>query len=60
MAHNKSNEELSQEIKQLREELRQMREIVSAIIGLMVEAEEDEEEEYFGFSGKIDTPRMNN
>ena len=60
MAHNKSNEELSQEIKELREELRQMREIVSAIIGLMVEAEEDEEEEYFGIPGNIDTPRMNN
>ena len=56
---NKSNEELAREIRELRDELRQMREIVGVLFSLMVETE-DEEEEYAGVLGNIELPRMNN
>ncbi|OPY33041.1 MAG: hypothetical protein A4E32_00713 [Methanomassiliicoccales archaeon PtaU1.Bin124] len=55
----KSNEELSREIVALREEVRQMKEIVAALFSMMVESEEDEEDVPF-FSAGADVPRMNN
>lgn len=56
---NKSNEELAREIQELREELRQMREIVGALFSMMIESEE-EEEDISVLTGGMEVPRMNN
>jgi cell division septum initiation protein DivIVA len=55
-----SNEDLAREIKELREEVRQMKEIVSALLTMVVESEEDEDESAEMFPSGIEGPRMNN
>lgn len=51
----KSNEDLARELKELREEVRQMREVISVLFNMVVE---DEGETRFFSSGNI--PRLNN
>jgi cell division septum initiation protein DivIVA len=56
----KTNEDLSREITELRNEVKQMKEIVNMLFTIIVESEEDEEEEIFpGLTGN-DSPRLNN
>lgn len=55
----KTNDELAKEIKELREELRQIREIVGVLYGLMIESDEGEEEFPFAL-GTAEVPRLNN
>ncbi len=56
----KTNEDLSREITELRNEVKQMKEIVNMLFTIIVESEDDEEEEVFpGLSGN-DMPRLNN
>jgi cytochrome P450 len=56
----KTNEDLSREIAELRNEVKQMKEIVNMLFTIIVESEDDEEEVVFpGLSGN-DTPRLNN
>ena len=54
-----SNEDLAKELKELKDEVRQMREIVSILYSMMMEDEGDEEEISL-FPGSLDVPRMNN
>jgi len=58
----KTTEDLVREINELRSELRQMREIVSMLFSIVVEAEGDEVEEYPDYLGVggIDHTRLNN
>ncbi len=43
----KSNEDLAREIKELKEEVNQMKEIMTLILNMVVEQEEDEDDESF-------------
>ncbi len=52
-----SNEELEKQLKSLRSELAQMREVVNALLSMVVE--DDEEEEYLGFGDGFDLGRFN-
>ncbi len=54
----KSNQELAREINELREEIKQMKEIVTVLFSLMVESEEEEEVPFFATT--TDVPRINN
>jgi nucleoid DNA-binding protein len=56
----KTNEDLSREITELRNEVKQMKEIVNMLFTIIVESEEDEEEVVFPGLGVNDTPRLNN
>lgn len=57
----KSNEDLAREIKELRDEIKQMKEIVGTLLSMIVEVEGDEdEEEYAVLPTGLDMPRMNN
>ncbi len=56
----KTNEDLSREITELRNEVKQMKEIVNMLFTIIVESEEDEEEVVFPGLGGNDTPRLNN
>jgi hypothetical protein len=56
----KTNEDLSREITELRNEVKQMKEIVNMLFTIIVESEEDEEEEVFPGLGGNDMPRLNN
>lgn len=56
----KTNEDLTREIAELRNEVRQMKEIVNMLFTIIVESEEDEEEVVFPGLGVSDTPRLNN
>jgi hypothetical protein len=57
----KSNEDLAREIKELRDEIKQMKEIVGTLLSMIVEVEGDEDdEEYAVFPTGLDMPRMNN
>ncbi len=58
----KTTEDLISEINELRNELRQMREIVNMLFNIVVESESDEEDDYatsVGLGG-VDQPRFNN
>jgi cell division septum initiation protein DivIVA len=57
----KSNEDLAREIKELRDEIKQMKEIVGTLLSMIVESEGDEDEEEYGvLPGGLDIPRINN
>jgi len=56
----KTNEDLSREITELRNEVKQMKEIVNMLFTIIVESEEDEEEEVFPGLSSNDMPRLNN
>jgi hypothetical protein len=43
----KSNEDLAREIKELKEEVNQMKEIMTLILNMVVEQEEDDDDESF-------------
>jgi hypothetical protein len=43
----KSNEDLAREIKELKEEVQQMKEIMTLILNMVVEQEEDDDDEDF-------------
>jgi hypothetical protein len=58
----KTTEDLVCEVNDLRNELRQMREIVNMLFNIVVEAEGDEDDDYatsIGLGG-VDQPRFNN
>jgi len=58
----KTTEDLVREVNDLRNELKQMREIVNMLFNIVVEAESDEEDDYatsIGL-GVVDQPRFNN
>jgi hypothetical protein len=58
----KTTEDLVREVNDLRNELKQMREIVNMLFNIVVEAESDEEDDYatsIGLGG-VDQPRFNN
>lgn len=57
----KSNEDLSREITELKNELKQMREIVNMLFNIIIESEE-EDEEYTPYPGLGSTEnlRLNN
>ncbi|MBI0582738.1 MAG: hypothetical protein ISF22_00775 [Methanomassiliicoccus sp.] len=56
----KSNEDLVREINELRNEMKQMREVLNMLFSLVVEGEEDDEED-IGYPGFVqDVPRFNN
>ena len=57
----KTNEDLAREIGELKDELRQMREIVNMLFTLIVEAEE-EDEDYLPYPGSAtgDNLKLNN
>jgi hypothetical protein len=57
----KSTEELVREIDELKNELRQMKEIVGMLFNMVVDSEADEEEDFLGFpdAGSSDSPRFN-
>lgn len=54
---NKTNEDLAREIDELREELRQMREIVGVLLNMVIDEEEDD---VALFPGNSEVPRLNN
>ena len=54
---NKTNEDLAREIDKLREELRQMREIVGVLLNMVIDEEEDD---VALFPGNSEVPRLNN
>ncbi|MBC7108609.1 MAG: hypothetical protein NO474_06000 [Methanomassiliicoccales archaeon] len=58
----KTTEDLVREINELRNELRQMREIVNMLFSIVVESEDDDVEEYLDYPmfGGIDQNRLNN
>ncbi len=56
----KTNEDLSREIAELRNEVKQMKEIVNMLFTIIVESEEEEEEAIFPGLGGAETPRLNN
>jgi hypothetical protein len=57
----KSNEDLSREIAELKNELKQMREVVNMLFSIIIESEE-EDEDYLPYpgGGVSDNLRMNN
>ena len=55
----KNNDDLAREIKELRDEIRQMREMISVLFSIVMEDEEDEDELAL-FPGNIEGPRLNN
>jgi len=57
----KTNEDLAREIAELKDELRQMKEIVNMLLTIIVESEE-EDEEYVPYPGlgAADNLRLNN
>ena len=56
----KTNEDLVREINELRNEMKQMREVLNMLFTLVVESDEGEEDEDIGYPGIIqDTPRFN-
>lgn len=58
----KTTEDLVREVNELRNELKQMREIVNMLFNIVVEAENDEDDDYpasVGLGG-LDQPRFNN
>ncbi|QLH74633.1 MAG: hypothetical protein HPY73_03650 [Methanomassiliicoccales archaeon] len=55
----KDHEDLVKEIRELREEIRQMKEIVGVLFSMITEAE-DEEEGIGLFPNGMEIPRMNN
>lgn len=57
----KSNEELVQEIDELRTELKQMKEIIGMLLNMVADSEDEEEEEYLGLPeiGSVEAPRFN-
>jgi hypothetical protein len=56
----KSNEDLIREINELKNEMKQMREVLSMLFSLVVESDEGEDED-IGYPGFVqDTPRFNN
>ncbi|MCE5297193.1 MAG: hypothetical protein LLG16_08855 [Euryarchaeota archaeon] len=55
----KTNEDLAREIRDLREEIKQMKEIVGVLFTMVFESE-DEEEEAGLFPSGMEIPRMNN
>lgn len=58
----KTTEDLVREVNDLRNELKQMREIVNMLFNIVVEAESEEEDDYpasVGLGG-VDQPRFNN
>jgi hypothetical protein len=59
MTVNKTNDDLAREIEVLREELRQMREIVGALLSMVIEEDEDEDGASL-FPGNLELPRLNN
>jgi nucleoid DNA-binding protein len=56
----KTNEDLSREITELRNEVKQMKEIVNMLFTIIVESEEEEEEVIFPGLGGNEMPRLNN
>jgi hypothetical protein len=55
----KSNEDLVREINELKNEMKQMREVLNMLFSLVVESDEEEDEDV-GYPGIIqDTPRFN-
>ncbi len=50
MRMSKSNEDLAKEIRELKDELKQMREIVNMLFSIIVESEE-EEDDYIPYPG---------
>ncbi|MEM2944572.1 MAG: hypothetical protein QXN93_02600 [Methanomassiliicoccales archaeon] len=58
----KTTEDLVREINELRNELKQMKEIVNMLFSLVVEAEEDDMDEYIEYPmfGGVEQNRLNN
>ena len=56
---NKTNEDLAREIRELREEIKQMKEIVGVLSTMVIESD-DEDEEAALFPSDMDVPRLNN
>lgn len=56
---NKTNEDLAREINELREELRQMREIVGVLLTMVID-EDSEEGDITLFPNNLEVPRLNN
>ena len=54
----KSNEDLAREINELREEVRQMREIIGVLFSMVVESDEEGDDTPFFSNGEV--PRLNN
>jgi len=59
MIMDKSNEDLAREINELREELRQMREIVGVLLTMVIE-EDGGEDDVTLFPNNLEMPRLNN
>lgn len=59
MTVNKTNEDLAREINELREELRQMREIVGVLLTMVID-EDSEEGDITLFPNNLEVPRLNN
>lgn len=55
----KSNEDLVREINELRNEMKQMREVLNVLFSLVVEADEEEEDEVEYPTFVQDVPRFN-
>jgi hypothetical protein len=55
----KSNEDLVREINELRNEMKQMREVLNVLFSLVVEADEEEEDEVEYPTFVQDAPRFN-
>lgn len=57
----KSNEDLVREINELKNEMKQMREVLNMLFSLVVESDEGDDDEDIGYPGFIqETPRFNN
>jgi hypothetical protein len=56
---NKTNEDLAREIKELREELRQMREVVGVLLTMVID-EDSGEDDITLFPNNLEVPRLNN
>jgi hypothetical protein len=56
---NKTNEDLAREISELREELRQMREVVGVLLTMVID-EESGDDDITLFPNNLEVPRLNN
>jgi hypothetical protein len=56
-----TTEELAREVKNLKTEIGQMKEIVSMIFNLVIESESEDEEDYIGYPAlvSVEQPRFN-
>jgi len=57
----KTTEDLVREVDELRNELRQMKEIVGMLFNMVIDSEDEDDEDYplIPETGSLDTPRFN-